>query len=125
MLAAMKRKETGNLGEKLAREFLEQRGYSVIETNYRSPSGEIDIIARQNDYLVFIEVRTKRGPRFGSPEESVTALKKKHLISSAAHYCQTHENLPPSYRIDFVAVELGRDNKSVRISLIENAVTES
>ena len=49
MLDAMKRKETGNLGEKLAREFLEQRGYSVIETNYRSPSGEIDIIARQSD----------------------------------------------------------------------------
>jgi putative endonuclease len=120
----MKRKETGNLGEKLAREFLEQRGYAIIETNYRSASGEIDIIAKQKDYLVFIEVRTKRGPGFGSPEESVTPLKKKHLVASAAHYYQTHENLPPSYRIDFVAIELGRNNKPVRINLIENAVTE-
>ncbi len=121
----MKRKETGNLGEKLAREYLEGRGYSVIETNYRCPSGEIDIVTRQDDCLVFVEVRTKRSLNFGSAEESVTPLKKAHLINSAAHYYQSHANLPPSYRIDFVAVELGRDNQPVCIRLIENAVTES
>jgi putative endonuclease len=119
----MKRKETGNLGEKLAREYLERHGYAVIETNYRSPSGEIDIVARQGDTLVFVEVRTKRSTAFGTAEESVTPLKKQHLIASAAHYCQSHEDLPPSYRIDFIAVELGSDNRPTRISLIENAVT--
>ena len=121
----MKRKETGILGEKLARAYLEQHSYTIVETNYRSPSGEIDIVARQGDYLVFIEVRAKRSHGYGSPEESVTALKKEHLIDSTAHYYQTHENLPALYRIDFVAVEIGRDNTPHRISLIENAVTES
>ncbi len=118
----MKRKETGNLGEKLARTYLEQRGYLVVETNYRCPSGEIDIIAKKDEYLVFVEVRTKRSNKFGSPEESVTATKKAHLIDSTACYYQTHEGLPDSYRIDFVAVELGRDNTPTRINLIENAI---
>ena len=121
----MKRKETGNLGEKLAREYLERHGYAVIEINYRSPTGEIDIVARQGDCLVFVEVRTKRSKAFGSAEESITPLKKQHLISSVAYYCQSQEKPPASYRIDFVAVELGSDNKPTRVSIIENAVTES
>ena len=121
----MKRKETGNLGEKLAREYLEKHGYAVIETNYRSPAGEIDIIARQGDCLVFVEVRTKRSKVFGSAEESITPLKKQHLIAGVAYYCQSLEKPPASYRIDFVDVELGSDNRPTRISIIENAVTES
>ena len=55
----MIRKETGILGEKLARDFLKKRGYRIIETNYRCRYGEIDIIARHKGYLIFIEVRTK------------------------------------------------------------------
>jgi putative endonuclease len=117
-----KRKETGDLGEKLAREYIETRGYSVIETNFRSPGGEIDIVAKQGDTLVFVEVRTKRSRAFGTAEESVTLLKKRHLIDSADYYYQNHAGLPSSYRIDFVAIELGSDDLPTRISLIENAV---
>jgi putative endonuclease len=120
----MKRKETGDLGEKLARDYLEKHGYAIVETNCRTTGGEIDIVARQGDFLVFVEVRTKRSKAFGTAEESITAKKQQHLIASAAYYYQSHENLPSSYRIDFVAVEIGSDNKPDRINLIENAVTE-
>ncbi|MFC2060330.1 YraN family protein [Chloroflexota bacterium] len=118
----MKRRETGILGEKLAKEFLENQGYYIVETNYRCPEGEIDIIARQRDYLVFIEVRTKRSLEFGSPEESITEVKKERIRTSASHYLQTHHNLPPSWRIDVVAVELNQQGKPSRIELFENAI---
>jgi putative endonuclease len=118
----MKRRDTGMLGEKLAKDFLKKRGYRVIETNYRCAEGEIDIVARQRDYLVFIEVRAKKSRDFGSPEESVTPAKKERLRNAAARYQQEHDNLPQSWRIDFVAVELDRKDKPTRIELIENAV---
>ena len=118
----MKRKETGDLGERLAAAFLQKRGYEIIETNYRCREGEIDIIARQDDILVFVEVRTKKGLGFGSPEESITPGKMAHLRAAAAHYGQDHKNLPPQRRIDVVAVELDKAGKATRLELIENAV---
>lgn len=121
----MKRRETGILGEKLAREFLEKRGYRVIETNYRCPEGEIDIIARHGETLVFIEVRTKSSRRFGSPEESITPIKAERLKTVAAHYGQNHSHLPALWRIDVVAVEIGRNGQASRIEIIENAVSEN
>jgi len=118
----MKRKDTGILGEKLARDFLRKKGYHIMETNYRCPEGEIDIVARHKDCLVFIEVRAKKSREFGSPEESVTPTKQARIRSTAAHYQQTHNDLPLECRIDFVAVELDRNDKPLRIELIENAI---
>ncbi len=120
----MKRRETGILGEKLAKDFLKRRGYNVWETNYRCPEGEIDIVAKHKDFLVFIEVRTKTSLKFGSPEESITPAKKERLKAVAYHYQQIHNNLPLSWRIDVVAVELDQRGKLSRIELIENAVSE-
>ncbi len=120
----MKRRDTGILGEKLAGDFLKKRGYRIYETNYRCPEGEVDIVARHKDSLVFIEVRSKRSLEFGSPEESITPTKMERLRAVAAHYRQTHNNLPPLWRIDVVAVEIDRKGKPLRIELIENAVGE-
>ena len=120
----MKRRDTGIMGEKLAKDFLKKRGYRIIETNYRCPEGEVDIIARHKDFLVFIEVRTKTSLKFGSPEESITSAKKERLRAVAFHYQQIHDNLPQSWRIDVVAVELNQKGKPSRIELIENAVGE-
>ncbi len=121
----MKRRDTGTLGEKLAQNFLKKQGYRIIETNYRCPEGEIDIVARHKDYLVFIEVRTKKSLQFGSPEESITPTKMERLRAITAHYQQTHDNLPSLCRIDVVAVELNQRGKPLRIELIENAVGEA
>ena len=118
----MQRRETGILGEQIARDFLKKRGYRVLETNYRCPHGEIDIVARQGDSLVFIEVRTKKSLEFGHPEESITFTKKERLRAAAYHYRQDREDLPPLWRIDFVAVELDPGGQPSRIELIENAV---
>jgi len=120
----MKRRDTGILGEKLAGDFLKKRGYRIYETNYRCPEGEVDIVARHKDSLVFIEVRSKRSLEFGSPEESITPTKMERLRAVAAHYRQTHNNLPSLWRIDVVAVEIDRKGKPLRIELIENAVGE-
>ena len=118
----MKRKEVGTLGEKLARDFLEKRGYHIREANYRCPEGEIDLIAMRKDWLAFVEVRTKTNQEFGSPEESITLAKMGRLRASASYYLQTHDNLPSQWRIDVVAVEMAPNGKLSRIELIENAV---
>ena len=117
------KRERGALGEKLAKGFLKKKGYRLRETNYRCPEGEIDIIAERNDYLIFIEVRTRSSSEFGSPEESITAAKREKLITLAFNYLQTHQKLPPFWRIDVVAVELDETGKASRIELIENAVS--
>jgi putative endonuclease len=120
----MTRKETGILGEKLAKDFLKKRGYRIIETNYRCRQGEIDIVARQKDCLVFIEVRTKSTHSYGSPEESITPAKRAKMRSTAEYYRQSHKDLLESWRIDFVAVELDAQGKPTRVEIIENAVGE-
>ena len=120
----MKKQETGRLGENIACDFLRKNGYKIIETNYRCRDGEIDIITQQQDTLVFVEVRTKRSFFFGSPEESITQTKKEHLRAVAEHYNQNHENLPPEWRIDVIAIEIDRDGKVHRIEIIENAIED-
>ena len=119
----MSRQEIGKLGEKLAQKFLKKRGYRIRETNFRCREGEIDVIAQQKDSLVFIEVRTKSNLDFGTPEESITQSKKERLIASALTYIDTHQALPPLWRIDVVAVEVDDRGKTKRIELIENAVS--
>ncbi len=121
----MKRRETGILGERLAGEFLRERGYTIIENNYRCTEGEVDIVARHGDDLVFVEVRTKRSRRFGTPEESITPAKQEKLRTVAARYRETHEDLPESWRIDVVAVELDERYQPLRTTLIQNAVGEN
>lgn len=118
----MKRREVGVLGEKLAKDFLKKKGYRIRQTNFRCRHGEIDIIADKKEYLVFIEVRTKTSAGFGSPEESITFAKKDKLVASALAYRNIHQNLPQSWRIDFVAVELDPSGKAIRIEVIENAI---
>jgi len=123
-MRVMDRQEVGKLGEKAAQKFLKKQGYRIRETGFRCRHGEIDIIAQQKDYLVFVEVRTKSNLDFGTPEESITAAKKKKLVTLALTYTSTHQNLPPLWRIDVVAIELDDKGKLKRIELIENAVEQ-
>ena len=118
----MKRRDTGILGEKIACEFLVKNGYDIVEKNYRCSIGEIDIIAKQTDTLVFIEVRTKKSRQYGTPEESITEVKKERLRAVAECYGQEHDNIPDTWRIDVMGIELDRNNRLKRIQHIENAV---
>jgi putative endonuclease len=120
----MKRKETGNLGEKLVRDHLKKKRHRILEMNYVCPHGEIDIISKQKDALVFTEVRTKTGTDFGTPEESITRTKRQRMRACAFYYLQTHENPGKTWRIDVAAVEMDKDGNPSRIELIENAIGE-
>lgn len=118
----MDSREIGALGEKIAAEYLTRLGYVIRERNFRSREGEIDIIAEKDDFLVFIEVRTRRSLSFGTPEESVTAQKKERLIAMTQAYMADREDLPSSWRIDVMALELGPKGQISRLELIENAI---
>jgi len=123
-MLSVNRKETGQLGERLAQGYLKKRGHRIIETNYRSRYGEIDIISKHKNTLVFTEVRAKKNLEFGSPEESVTEAKANRLRAAAYHYQETHVNLPAQWRIDFIAIEMDDKGNASRIDLIESAVEE-
>lgn len=116
------RQRTGRLGEDMARKHLESKGYRIIETNHRCPSGEIDIIAELDQTLAFVEVRTRRGPSMGRPEESITPRKQAHMVAAAQEYLQAMDMESRQWRIDVVAVELDRRHGLVRLDVIENAV---
>jgi putative endonuclease len=120
--APLSRREVGARGEKTAALFLKRRGYRILEQNFRSRYGEIDIIAKKDRCLVFVEVRTRRGGEFGTPEESVTPAKRERLAALAESYLQSLERMPSSWRIDLVAVELAGDGRTSRVRHIENAV---
>ena len=116
------RRKTGDSGEHFAADFLKKKGYNIIQRNYRCKEGEIDIIAEQDDCLVFVEVRTKKGANFGTPEESITSAKKERLVSLADVYIQSCDVSPASWRIDVIAIELGAKGKINRLNHIENAI---
>lgn len=119
----MDRKTLGALGEKKAAQYLKKRGYRIREKNFRCREGEIDIVAQDRDYLVFVEVRTRTGSEFGTPEESVTVAKRGRLVSVAMAYLQTHRNLPSLWRFDVVAIEVTPEGQVSRLELIQNAIS--
>ncbi len=117
------RKKLGQRGEDLAAAHLEERGYVVRERNWRCPVGEIDIVAQAGKCLAFVEVRTRRGRKYGTPEESVTPAKQAKLVEVAQTYLQEHR-WDGDWRIDVVAVEMTPGGKLRRVELIKNAVTD-
>lgn len=117
------RQRLGRWGESFAARHLQQAGYCVVERNYRCPEGEIDIVARLGSQWVFVEVKTRRGDRYGAPEDAVTAAKAARLLRIGESYLQEHQLVDVNWRVDVVAVELDRAGALLRIDHIENAVT--
>lgn len=113
--------QTGRKGEKEAAIFLQKNGVEILGMNYHTPYGEIDIIGKQNDQLIFCEVKTRTSRQFGYPEESITPRKKMALINSSLHYLQTHNQLERAWRIDVVTI-LKMEGRT-QYGWIENAVT--
>lgn len=110
----------GQRGEMIAWDFLIRQGYVLIEKNYRCPLGEIDIVARKNGRMVFIEVKTRSDHHFGRPEESVHAAKRRKLVHLAYYYLKSR-NLPDA-AVSFAVVAVTRRAGSLPdIRLIENA----
>ena len=116
------RQRLGRLGEDLARRRLEADGHTILETNYRTRSGEIDLVSQKDGILVFVEVRTRRGDAYGSPEESLTSRKRSRMSACAHEYIEATQSENREWRIDVVAVELDSQGKLIRLDVLENAV---
>ncbi len=99
------RQQFGKESEQLAATYLKRKGYRIIETNYRCPVGEIDIIARQKGILVFVEVKARRSSRFGSPKAAVTATKQRKLSMAALDYLKRENLINARARFDVVAID--------------------
>lgn len=134
----------GKWGESLAADYLIAKGYSILERNARTSYGEIDLVVcqesdlsnqegkrlRQNEagrsssasITVFVEVKTRSTPAYGMPEESVTPLKRSHLLSAAEAYMQAHPDLEQVWRIDVIAIQKEAGIKTPVITHFENAI---
>ena len=118
------RQRTGRLGEDAAARYLMRAGYQVVERNYRCRAGEIDLVARDGETLVFIEVRARTSTAFGTPEESVTARKQQKMIACALTYLSERGRPDQDWRIDVVAVTLDRGRVS-RLDHYQHAIEGS
>ncbi|KKR78712.1 MAG: hypothetical protein UU25_C0034G0006 [Microgenomates group bacterium GW2011_GWB1_40_9] len=108
---------TGKKGEEIASEFLKNKGYEIVERNWRNKFGEIDIIAKKDNVLVFVEVKTKIGELYGLPEEMVGRGKLQKVRNMATVYLKGKEI---SCRIDVIAIVLADNGSVSRINHYEN-----
>jgi putative endonuclease len=113
------RKQFGLTGETLAERLLKQAGYRILERNYRTKLGEIDIIAKDHDTIVFIEVKTRRSGHYGSPKWAVTPRKQRKISMVALLYLKSTGQSQASARFDVVSI--GPMEANTRIEIIKNA----
>ena len=115
----MQKNTYGKIGEIIATDYLKAKGYKIIANNYKNPLGEIDIIACDKDYIVFVEVKTRISRAFGDPTEAVNYTKQNKIRQVATLYLKQHRMLNVNCRFDVVAV-LGQAGDS-DVRHIENA----
>lgn len=114
----MNKRTTGQLGEDIAAYYLEKKGYTVLQKNYHSRFGEVDLVCKTTTHeWAFVEVKFRKNNYFGTPEDSVTEDKLKRIIKTAQIYLlrNTKELSIPSFQIDVVAIELDPVKKSYKI----------
>lgn len=118
-------REQGAYTEDLACQFLERKGFKLIERNFNCRLGEIDLIMQDNNYLVFVEVRYRKNNNFGSAIESVTYNKQQKLIKAASWYLQQHSKLNKHpARFDVVSITgsiESHDLNSIDFNWVSNA----
>jgi len=102
----------GKLGEDIATAHLKKNGLQIITRNYRQKSGEIDIIARDGEWLVFIEVKTRKSLRYGQPFEAVTPKKQTQIGRVALDYMTRNKLLDQAVRFDVISIIVNRDGKA-------------
>ncbi|NJC88895.1 MAG: YraN family protein [Desulfuromonas sp.] len=109
----------GKQGEEVAARHLEQRGFTILARNYRTPVGELDIVARDRRFLLFVEVKTRRGTAFGAPAEAVGAHKQRQILRTAQWYLGSHRHPELQPRFDVISVLV--DQGEPTIAHIPNA----
>ena len=117
------RQTLGHHGESIAAHFLEQEGYAILERNWRTPYGEIDLIASYEEVIAFVEVKTRANNTLGTPEISITPRKREHMVNAAAHYIQQHPEQTKDWRIDVITVQIRAGSSAPLIDHFENVIT--
>lgn len=116
---ADERKQFGQSGESLAVRHLQRAGYRILERNYRTKLGEIDIIAKDHDTIVFVEVKTRRSDHFGNPKWAVTPKKQRKISMVALFYLKSTQQSQAKARFDVVTISPMLENTGIEI--IKNA----
>lgn len=109
----------GKSGEELAVSLLKENGYKIIERNFRTKIGEIDIVARDKDTISFVEVKLRNSDRFGLPQEALTTFKRRQISKVALTYLKQKNLLDKKARFDVVSIILSKEGS--KIDLIKNA----
>ena len=109
----------GKWGDDAVATYLAERGYEIITRNARTPYGEIDLVAKQDDITIFVEVKSRTSNKMGLPEESVNLRKQAHMLACAEYYAA--ENAIDHWQIDVIAVE-GKVGLEPKITHFENAI---
>lgn len=118
------RQGLGRTGERLAAEALLSKGYCILERNFRCRQGEIDIVAEDEQDIIFVEVKARRGVSYGLPEDAVTMRKRRKLIEVASYYLDLRMWSNCSWRIDVVAVQFSSSGKLEEIRIYKHAVSD-
>ena len=114
--------EIGKRGEEIAVALLKRNNYRITAVNFKTPFGEIDIVAEKGGFTVFVEVKTRVSSSLGPPSLSVTRAKERHIIRNAVYYLKKHRLLDVPCRIDVVSVKLDRGYMAEKTEIIENAI---
>ena len=119
------RKALGAAGEAEAARFLRRAGYRIVAKNYTCPAGEIDIVARQRDLIVFVEVRTRSTAQHAHPLDSVNHAKRRHVMAAAKHFLREARLSSSEYRFDVIAVVWGAGKRPETVEHHPGAFAES
>ncbi|GAB6906906.1 conserved hypothetical protein [Desulfosarcina cetonica] len=110
-----RQQQFGKSSERLAVDYLKRRGYRILETNYRTPQGEIDIIAQEKGTIVFVEVKARSSRRFGSPKAAVTPAKQRKISMVALMYLKACDRIDARARFDVVAIDTAPGSPHIEV----------
>ena len=115
------RQALGRLGEAAARTHLERRGVRILAENFTCPAGEIDLVGRTRDSLIFVEVKTRKSRAFGPPQLAVHHRKQRQIVRTAEWYLAAQRMPDVACRFDIVAVTYFEDEETPRIDWVQDA----
>ncbi len=113
----------GLYGERIAVKYLKAHGYRILQTDFRSPIGQIDIVAMEKGEIVFVEVKTRGSADFGMPEEAIDSRKKRKILNVGLCYIKKKNISGRDLRIDVVSI-LVKDKADITVNLIKDAFGE-
>jgi putative endonuclease len=118
----MNQQELGKLGEIAAVQELEAKGFQILGQNYRVIEGEVDIVCKEGETVVFVEVKTRRSRKFGYPEEAISRKKRSRLIKAALQYLEENLLLDIDWRFDLIAIECSPEGRVERLEHLEDII---